>query len=147
MTNDPTGKPIKFNVTLESVSGRDTLGPCVNAEVHVGSHLEVPGQVKNQSATLVADQQVEVKWSQPADGGPPSEYVVVFWKDGEDNKKVEQTFPSNIFTCVIELEPDCKYNVTVIARNSAGNRSPPIPVRLKTLPALVQNFKIKFFSS
>ena len=53
VTNDPTGKPIKFNVTLESVSGRDTLGPCVNAEVHVGSHLEVPGQVKNQSATLV----------------------------------------------------------------------------------------------
>ena len=95
----------------------------------------------------VADQQVEVKWSQPADGGPPSEYVVVFWKDGEDNKKVEQTFPSNIFTCVIELEPDCKYNVTVIARNSAGNRSPPIPVRLKTLPVLVQNFKSKIFES
>ena len=137
VTNDPSGKPITFELNLKGVSGRDSLGNCVNAEVHVGSHLEVPGQVCNQSATLTSDQQVEVKWTKPDQGGPPSEYVVVYWKDGEDERKVEQTFPSNLNSCTLELEPDCKYNVTVIARNSAGNRSPPIPVRLKTLPAIM----------
>ena len=137
VTNDPTGKPIAFQLTLNSVSGRDTLGPCVKAEIHVGSHLEVPGQVCHQSATLTCDQQVEVKWTKPDQGGPPSEYVVVYWKDGQDEKKVEQIFASDIFTCALELDPDCKYNVTVIARNSAGNRSPPIPVRLRTLPAIM----------
>ena len=63
--------------------------------------------------------------------------MVVYWKDGNTDKKVEQIFPSNVFQCTLELEPDCKYNVTVIARNSVGNRSPPIPVRLKTLPAIM----------
>ena len=60
VTNDPTGKPIAFHLDLKAVSGRDTLGPCVKAEIHVGSHLEVPGQVCHQSATLTSDQQVEV---------------------------------------------------------------------------------------
>jgi hypothetical protein len=97
--------------------------------------------VTNQSATLTADQQAIVKWSKPTTGGPPSEYVVVYWKDGENDKKVEQIYPSNVVSCTLELDPDCKYNVTVIARNSAGNKPAPIPVRLKTLKAIILTYQ------
>ena len=61
--NDPTGQPTAFRIMLKSVSCRDQLGPCINAEVHIGNQLEAPGQVNNLSATLIADQQVEIKWS------------------------------------------------------------------------------------
>ncbi len=139
--NDPSGKPIVFNLNLSSVTGRDALGNCVITEVHVGSHLESPGQVLHQSATLVADQQAEVKWQRPNNGGPPSEYVVLYWEEGKENQRNEHVLPSTVNSCCLELEPDKKYNITVIARNSAGNKAPPLPVRIKTLPAITLTYK------
>ena len=95
--NDPSGTPTQFRINLKKVSCRDVLGPCISAEVHVGSQLEAPGQVQNLSATLIADQQVDIKWSKPNSGGPPSEYVVVVWKHDEPNRKIEQVYQSNVF--------------------------------------------------
>ena len=139
--NDPSGVPTNFRINLKSVSGRDLLGPCISAEVHVGSQLEAPGQVNNLSATLISDQQVEIKWSKPNTGGPPSEYVVVIWKDNEPNKKMESIYQSNVFSCLTELDPDSKYNVTVIPRNSAGNNAPSMPVHVTTLPSIILTYK------
>ena len=139
--NDPTGTPTTFRIVLKSVSCRDQLGPCINAEVHIGNQLEAPGQVNNLSATLTADQQVEIKWSRPTSGGPPAEYVVLIWRKDEPNKKSENVYESNVFTCTVELEPNTVYFVTVVPRNSAGNEPPCIPVKVKTLPSIVLSYK------
>ena len=44
-------------------------------------------------------------------------------------------------SCTLELDPDAKYNITVIPRNSAGNNAPSIPVHVTTLPSIVLTYK------
>ena len=56
-------------------------------------------------------------------------------------KKIENIFQSNVFNSIMELDPDAKYHVTVIPRNSAGNNAPSMPVHVTTLPSIILTYK------
>ena len=63
--NDPTGQPTALKIMLESVSCRDQLGPCINAEVHIGNQLEAPGKVNPLERNTLASkgpEQTEVAY-------------------------------------------------------------------------------------